>query len=127
ILRTSLHGLRKLLGPALLTPDDSLVLAPDAEVDIRRFESLLVAPATDLEMLTSALTLYRGDFLADFSVPDAEAFESWADAEREHYRRLATRGLTALAQQHELRQNYAAALDALTRALAFNPLQEDIQ
>ena len=30
--------------------------------------------------LAAALELYRGDFLADFSVPDAEAFEEWVDA-----------------------------------------------
>ncbi|HEY3229956.1 MAG TPA: AAA family ATPase [Roseiflexaceae bacterium] len=126
ILRTSLHGLRKALGAALLVPDDSLALAPNADVDIRRFESALT-PAADMGTLAAALELYRGDFLADFSVPDAEAFEEWVDAERERYRRLATRGLTALAQQHEARHEYAAALDALTRALAFNPLQEDLQ
>jgi DNA-binding SARP family transcriptional activator len=127
ILRTTLHGLRKALDGALLTPDDSLALAQSADVDIRRFEAALSPPATQPELLSNALALYRGDFLADFSVPDAEAFESWVATQRERYRQLATRGLTALAQQHEARQNYAAALEALARALAFNPLQEDLQ
>src|SRR3954469_6061332 len=71
ILRTSLHGLRKLLGPTLLAPDDALALAPAAEVDIRHFESLLLAPASDSATLTATLSLYRGDFLADFSLPDS--------------------------------------------------------
>src|SRR5438105_1227348 len=88
ILRTSLHGLRKALGAALLVSDDSLALAPNADVDIRRFESALT-PAADMGTLAAALELYRGDFLADFSVPDAEAFEEWVDVERERYRRLA--------------------------------------
>jgi DNA-binding SARP family transcriptional activator/Tfp pilus assembly protein PilF len=126
ILRTSLHGLRKALGAALLADDDTLALAPDVEVDVRRFEAEL-APSASLETLTGALALYRDDFLADFSVPDAEAFEEWADAERERYRQLATRGLTMLAQRYEARHDYPAAREALARALAFNPLQEELQ
>ncbi|HEU5099130.1 MAG TPA: AAA family ATPase, partial [Roseiflexaceae bacterium] len=126
ILRTSLHGLRKALGPALLAGDDSLALAPDVDVDVRRFEAG-VTPSADLQTLTEALALYRDDFLADFSVPDAEAFEAWADAERERYRQLATRGLATLAQRYEARRDYPAAREALARALAFNPLQEDLQ
>src|SRR3954447_3729660 len=126
ILRTSLHGLRKALGPALIVGDDALSITPDADLDIQRFEAGLAAPAA-LETLAAALALYRDDFLADFSVPDAEAFEAWADAERERYRQLATRGLAALAQRYQARQDYPAAREALARALAFNPLQEDLQ
>jgi DNA-binding SARP family transcriptional activator/tetratricopeptide (TPR) repeat protein len=126
ILRTSLHGLRKALGPALIVGDDTLSLAPDTDLDIRRFEAGLAATA-ELETLAAALALYRDDFLADFSVPDAEAFEAWADAERERYRQLATHGLATLAQRYQARQDYPAAREALARALAFNPLQEDLQ
>src|SRR5205814_784620 len=57
ILRTSLHGLRKALGAALLVSDDSLALAPNADVDIRRFESALT-PAADMGTLAAALELY---------------------------------------------------------------------
>ena len=98
ILRTSLHGLRKALGPALIVGDDTLSLAPDADVDVWRFEAGLAATA-DLETLAAALALYRYDFLADFSVPDAEAFEAWADIERERYRQLATHGFAGDADQ----------------------------
>src|SRR5436853_5641651 len=38
ILRTSLHGLRKALGPALIVGEDTLSLAPEAGLEIRRFE-----------------------------------------------------------------------------------------
>src|SRR5262245_28694666 len=125
ILRTSLHGLRKAIGSALIVGDEALSLAPDADVDVRRFEAGL--SSADPEMLVAALALYRDDFLAGFSVPDAEAFESWADAERERYRQLAVRGLATLAQHYEARRDYAAARETLARALAFNPLQEDLQ
>ncbi|HEX9371253.1 MAG TPA: BTAD domain-containing putative transcriptional regulator [Roseiflexaceae bacterium] len=127
VLRTSLHGLRKAVGAALLVADDTLALAPDVDVDVRRFAERLAPPPADLDALAATLALYRGDFLAGFGVPDSESFDDWVEAERERYRLLALRGLTALAQQHEARRDYASALDALTRALALNPLQEDVQ
>src|SRR5690242_4504897 len=64
VLRTTLHGLRKALGPALLVSDDTLALAPDVDVDARRFEAALVVPTGDAPALAATLGLYRGDFLA---------------------------------------------------------------
>jgi DNA-binding SARP family transcriptional activator len=126
ILRTSLHGLRKDLGAALLVADDTLAVAPGIDVDARVFATRLAA-TTDAEALAATLALYRGDFLAGFGVPDSAAFEEWAEVERERFRQLALRGLIALAQQYEMRKDYAAALAVLNRALALNPLQEEIQ
>jgi DNA-binding SARP family transcriptional activator len=126
-LRTTLHSLRKSLGPAFVVEEDSLSLAPDVEVDARLFESNLQLPVTNLQSLIATLDLYRADFLDGFSLPDTPSFDDWAAAERERYRRLAVRGWSALGQQHEAQQNYRAALDALDRALAFDPLQEDVQ
>jgi DNA-binding SARP family transcriptional activator len=126
-LRTTLHGLRKALGAALIVEDVTLALASDAEVDVRQFEANLQSPIPNLQFLTSTLGLYRGDFLAGFTLPDTPVFDDWAASQREYYRRLAARGLTALSRQHEAAQNFTAALDALDRALAFDPLQEDLQ
>lgn len=124
-LRTTLHGLRKALGPALVVEDTALSLASDVQVDTRQFESGLQVPHPP--SLISALALYRGDFLQDFSLPDAPAFENWTMAERERYRRLRVRGLTALSQHAEAAHNFPAALEALDQALAADPLQEDLQ
>ncbi len=126
-LRTTVHSLRKALGPALRVEDETLALAPDAEVDVRLFQANLQPPISNLQSLTSTLALYRGDFLDGFSLPDSPAFDDWAAVERERYRRLAVRGLTALSQLHEASHGFAAALDALDRALASDPLQEDLQ
>jgi DNA-binding SARP family transcriptional activator len=127
ILRTSLHGLRKALGPALLATDEMLALADDVVVDTRALEARVGDPAADPQQLAAALAAYRGEFLAGFEVPDSDIYESWMLAERERFRQLALRGLAALAQRHEARRDYAAALEALSRALALDPLQEDIQ
>ncbi len=128
-LRTVLHDLRKTLSDALLVADDSVTLAPDAEVDARIFESRLQSPreASNLELLTSTLALYRGEFLQGFSLPDSPEFDDWQAASQERYRRLTMRGLMTLSQLHEAHHDFPAALDALTRALDLDPLQEDVQ
>ena len=52
---------------------------------------------------------------ASSSLPDVQAFEDWALVERERYRRLAVRGLTALSAAHEADQDYTEALAYLDR------------
>ena len=125
VLRTTLHGLRKAFGSAVLAEGDDVSLA--AEVDAREFEARLTGLSGDSDALTAALALYQGDFLADVSLPDAETFEDWAAIERERYRRLAVRGLIRLSKNHEGQRDYAAALEGLDRALAIAPYQEDLQ
>jgi DNA-binding SARP family transcriptional activator len=127
ILRTTLHSVRKTLGSALLTPDDSVALAPDVVVDARRLEAGLSQPDAGPDELAATLALYRGDFLDGFSLTDCIPFEDWMFAERERYRQLTIRGFTSLAQQYETQRQFEQALNALTQALAFDPLQEDLQ
>lgn len=129
VLRTTLHGLRKALGSALVVDDDTLSIAPDVTVDVRTFEAnlRLERQSANVQLLASTLQLYRGDFLSDFSLSEAAEFDDWVFGQQEHYRRLAVRGYVALSKQHELQGNFAAALDALDRALQFDRLQEDLQ
>lgn len=125
-LRTTLHGLRKALGPALLA-DDALGLAPGADVDARRLERALAAPAREPAPLAVALDLYRGEFLQGFALPDAPAFEEWSAAQRARFQQLSAGALEALAGLYERRRDFRAALAALERALAADPLQEGLQ
>jgi DNA-binding SARP family transcriptional activator len=132
-LRTTLHGLRKALGGALVIEEDTLSLSPETWVDVREFAGLTQEQkgrgrtGASAEQLTAALELYRGEFLAGFSLPEPASFDDWAATEREHYRRLVVRGLTTLSQLQEAAGDYGVALDTLERALAFDPLQEDLQ
>ncbi|MCL4487316.1 MAG: AAA family ATPase [Chloroflexi bacterium] len=127
ILRTMLHDLRKRLGDALVIENEMLSLTPETDIDARRFEAGLSAHAGDATMLAGTLDLYHGGFLEGFALADTPTFDDWVFAERERYEQLAIRGLTALAQRHEARRDWTAALNAVNRALAFDPLQEDIQ
>jgi DNA-binding SARP family transcriptional activator/tetratricopeptide (TPR) repeat protein len=126
-LRTNLHGLRAALGSALQGGDETLALAPDVLVDVRQFAIGLASPFNDPDHLGRLLELYRGEFLAGFTLPDIPSFDDWVAAERAHYQRLLIRGLTALCRLHERDQHLGAALAALDRALALDPLQEDLQ
>ncbi|NUM49200.1 MAG: AAA family ATPase, partial [Anaerolineales bacterium] len=133
-LRTTLYGLRKALPDHLLITDTTLALAPTTEVDTRTFLTHTEAPLTQyptpqlaIAALTQALTLYRGEFLEGFSLPDSAAYDDWQRTQAEQFRRLVIRGYTTLSQLHETQHAYRPALEALARALAFDPLQEDLQ
>src|SRR5512133_1262567 len=137
VLRTTLHGLRQALPDDLLADGETVGLAPGVVVDVRSFEAALAlgagvasggpSAAAGVDQLAAALDLYRGDFLAEVTLDDSPEFENWITGERERYRRLAVRGFIAMARFHEERADYAAALSCLDRALALDPLQEDLQ
>jgi DNA-binding SARP family transcriptional activator/predicted ATPase len=131
-LRTTLYSLRQELGDYLHTEDEWIQLGNGdtgvnlkVDVDVRTFVETLEHPQNS--NLEAALQLYRGDFLADFDLPDSEEFENWITVEREHYRRLAVRGFQLISKQHESAGDNSAALAALSRALAIDPFQEDLQ
>ena len=54
-------------------------------------------------------TLYQGDFLSDFYLPDSNAFESWDQEERLRLRRRALAALSALTASCLSRQAYREA------------------
>lgn len=125
LLRATLHGARRALGPALGGADDQLFLDDAVAVDLR---ALAAAQATgDIASLEDAAARYRGELLSGFALDDSEPFEEWLAIERERARLLAVRSLTRLSGLYEARGDYTPALAALSRALAFDPLQEDLQ
>jgi DNA-binding SARP family transcriptional activator/Tfp pilus assembly protein PilF/DNA-binding transcriptional ArsR family regulator len=125
-LRTTLHGLRRVLDTALVVSDADLAIAPETLVDARRLTAALAEPIVE-QRLADALADYRGEFLTELELPDAPDVESWIGAEREHYQRLALRGLGLLAHMRAGRRDYAGAIELLERAAAIDPLGESIQ
>ena len=110
-LRRTLAPLTKAIGhDALLATRDTLALNPDFHlwVDARAFESAANASA-EIETLQKAAALYKGDFMAGFTLRDAPAFDEWQFFEADRLRRL-----------------YATTLERLIlRAwLALDPLHE---
>lgn len=125
-LRTTLHGLRRVLGPALLATDNDLAITPTVDVDARVLNAALTS-TTNEAALAAALERYRGDFLANLELPENPEFDEWVAAERERYRRLMVRGLTILSARRSAQHDYVPALELLDRALTLDPLQENIQ
>lgn len=75
--------------------------------------------------LAEAVDLYRGDFLAEFFLPDSEAFEAWALLKRESLRRSMVEALTHLIAYHERRKQYEDALHYAHRLLAIESWREE--
>jgi DNA-binding SARP family transcriptional activator len=63
--------------PLIVADRDAVQINPDAavEVDVCRFDTLLDRIRAGREELAEAAALYRGDFLADFYLPDSNPFE----------------------------------------------------
>lgn len=144
-LSQALTTLRHALGdktadrPVLLTGTDTVQIDPAAaiEVDVAQFLSLLRAsdahasehrswrtctPCAD--RLRQALALYRGNFLADFFIPDSAVFEEWTALHREHLRQRALSALERLAEWAQWRGLYSEAIDYVRRQIALEPLLE---
>jgi DNA-binding SARP family transcriptional activator/predicted ATPase len=129
-LRKSLSSLRKLSEDALIITRQTVAFNHDGDywLDVEIFESALAEddPAPqELQPLRDAAELYRGEFLAGFSVRQAVAFEEWVLAERERLRQLAIQALHRLSEALSAQGEYDAAIEYTNRLLALEPWQEE--
>ncbi|KAA3664736.1 MAG: hypothetical protein DWQ04_04235, partial [Chloroflexi bacterium] len=93
-LRTTLSRLRKQVGDALLITRNSVTLTLEnrQQVDsVILLQTLADGGQTDsaekATTLQNALATYHGDFLTDYHLSNAPAFNEWAMVTREHIRR----------------------------------------
>lgn len=138
-VRRMLWVLNKSLGQGWLEVDRETVLLPpqpDLWLDVGRFRELLgvgrhhnhaiseVCPAC-LEPLTEAVTLYRGDFLAGFTLPDSPEFDTWQAFETESLCRELAGALERLVQLLiQGGETGEPAINYARRWLALDPLHE---
>ena len=73
----------------------------------------------------SAQSLYRGSFLAGFSIGDAAPFEEWALLRREQISLQVMSLLGSLAAYHEARGDYPAAQACARQQVALEPWSEE--
>ena len=127
-MRQTLYRLRKLIPevtggdgdavvPFLLVNRQTIQINPDADyfLDVDAF--VKGDPA-------QVITLYRGDFLVDFYLPDSEAFEEWAANRRAHYRRRILAMMEELTAVHLQQANYDEASQLAHRQLEIDNLRE---
>lgn len=106
------------------------------ELDVQRFQSLLTACPEHRAVperlcpvcvgnWQTAVSLYKGDFLAHFFIDDSPVFEQWLLTIREHLHQQALAALQWLANYHEDRGEYDQALAYARRQTALEPWREE--
>jgi len=141
-LRQALHQLRQTLAdpadtPWLLLTRQTVQLNSDAPigVDVLTFRHLLATCASHahgdlttcaacLDRLRQAVALYRGDFLAGFTVADSAPFEEWRRIIQEQVHVQMLDALTQLVTAAEAAGEDGQALDAARRLLTLEPWLE---
>jgi WD40 repeat protein/DNA-binding SARP family transcriptional activator len=138
-LRQTLLKLRQTIPAAYLLVNRKTIQFNsdgDYSLDVTSFEELITAchrhPHPDLQMcqsclarLKQAVTLYRGDFLAEFFLADSPVFEEWALLKREWLRRELLQALYHLAAHYEQQRDYDQAYQHAWRQVALDPLREE--
>ena len=123
-LRRTLSSLRAVVGPQAVVADRESVQLDSAElrVDVTTFAELVGAgTAVDLER---AADLYRGDFLAGFTVRGSPEFEDWQRGESERLRREVDGVLAALVESAASRGDHGTAIELAERRLDLDRLNE---
>ncbi|MGQ9715381.1 MAG: AfsR/SARP family transcriptional regulator [Anaerolineae bacterium] len=144
--RRNLTHLLTHLCCALPEPDLLLIAEDCIGLDSRRawsdvevFERLCAAlPSSSLrrssplptleeaESLRQAVDLYRGPFLAGFSLPGSREFETWANQTRYVWEHLYLEALMALRERWAASGDYASAIACARRYLETDELAEDV-
>jgi DNA-binding SARP family transcriptional activator/predicted ATPase len=93
-------------------------------LDIEAFEEL--EAEGDFAALTSAVELYRGEFLEGLCFEGCAEFELWAVGERERWRQRAISMLRALVAHHSRQGECDEGVRFARRALALEPWREEM-
>ncbi len=137
-LRRTLSALNKALqGQALYLGRELIGLELSGEVwlDVVEFNRLLASCASHghsthqvcpqcMEPLQAAVALYRGDFLAGFSLRDSAPFDDWQFFHGDALRRELSGALERLVQGYVAQGDYASAVTCAQRWLSLDSLHE---
>ncbi len=130
--RAVLSRLRRHLGDYLLITrqtvgfDHDQPVWFDAHILEEGLPELLEDEQDNLASLEQLLTLYYGDFLAGFSLPESRGFEEWTRIRRERIRRLAALGLKRLTLEAHRSANYLAGIQWGERWQRVDPWSESV-
>lgn len=123
-LRKAMSRLRQALGEDVFVSDaEKISLAPGAiACDVARFEALVRDGSRTA--LGEALELYRGQLLADCSIP-GEAWQEWVRPRRQRLEGFALDAMVKLGELVLQSGNLELARSLADRAIATNNLRED--
>jgi DNA-binding SARP family transcriptional activator/pimeloyl-ACP methyl ester carboxylesterase len=126
-LSQTLTAIRGAIGDApdpFVAERETLAIEPGA-IGADVIDLAALAERDDVEGLRAAADLCRGPLLEGFRVQDA-AFDEWLSQERARFHQLAVSVLTKLAAREAASGDAGAASAALERALALDPLSEEL-
>ncbi len=134
-LRRTMSTLKKAMGGEGLQADRATVALTPGLVctDALEFRNLVdrsEAPFKDgdteecLAVLRRALPLYRGDFLAGFSLRDSVEFEDWQYYQSESHKRLMATALERSVECLTLNGSYGEAIEHARKWLSLDSLHE---
>jgi DNA-binding SARP family transcriptional activator len=132
-LRQAIYNLRAKLPDSeavLLSSHQEVGLHPQADcwVDVEEFEESLrqgAGRSVDPHLLSTAVQLYRGEFLASFFVKDSPAFEDWMLGEQVRLRDAAVDVLRRLIESYRRRGEYRFGVHYARRLVTLEPLSEE--
>lgn len=142
-LRQTLYRLRQVISDAGAAASFLLVtvnevqfnLQSDYWLDVDEF-TVLTAEAQShhpksislceqcIQELRAAIGLYKGEFMAGFSLSDASRFDWWLLKKQEEYHRMALRALTRLGQYYELSGDFLMAEEYAQKEIELEPWRE---
>ena len=142
-LRQTLYRLRQVISDPDSSSSHLMVtvnevqfnLQSDYWLDVEEFPALLLDTQNHhpesislcelcVQRLRSAIGLYKGDFMAGFSLPNCSQFDWWLLKKQEEYHRLALRALTRLGRYHELYGDFAMAEEYAQKEIELEPWRE---
>jgi DNA-binding SARP family transcriptional activator/tetratricopeptide (TPR) repeat protein len=137
-LRYTLSLLRRALDGAWLAVDREMIALDGSErraVDVVRFRALVAECRTHghaagetcphcLPLLSEAVELYQGDFLAGFTLRDSPEFDEWQAAEGGALRREVAGALERLAEGYAAHGEVDRGVSYAQRWVALDGLQE---
>ena len=119
-LRRTLFKLNKTaVSQWLRTENEWIELAANGRIDLQQFQAHLEANERQ-----QAVDLYRGDFLANFFLPNNSEFEAWSHSQRERLRQQVFGLLDSLIQDGLDRGAYKTAEKQARRQLEIDDLHE---
>lgn len=121
-LRVLLSRFRKYLAGYLEITRDSIEINPEAEiyVDALKLEEEIAAGELD-----RAVGLYKGDFLAGFSITHSNPFEEWLLNQRLHIKGLVINALDQMVSRDITLRHVDEGLEHVRKQLSLDPLNEN--
>ncbi|MCB8924637.1 MAG: tetratricopeptide repeat protein [Ardenticatenaceae bacterium] len=134
-LSVILTSLRKQLDSYLVAERHTVSFNYERPVvlDVAQFEQAIAQAQphggkitrTVAAQLQTAVSLYKGDFLAGFNLRGVPEFEAWVLLEQERLRQLMLDALADLITFHQQRGQFSEGIQYAQQLLALDPLQEE--